>query len=709
MTTRLTFFSFFILLASLLPAQELFTITGTVIDDDTGLGVPYAHVGIPEKGIGTTTGGNGAFTFKVPGEYQNSQMIVSYIGYKTYSKPIGEIKGSVTVRLQKSASMLGEVVVMADGGVENIIRKAIKNIKINYPTYGTTYLGFYRESRTDDSLNYIYLAEGVLNIYKRSYNSKKEGYVSLVQGRKINLRNPLDTTVHSGFSSGHMAPHRFDFVQNRTDFIDPRFFKVYNYWIESITTYNDRPVYIIGFDKDENVTGSQGEVEVEDSNDEKGLMKVLRMFQKKKRTIEARMKGRIYIDKESYAFVRAEFEMTPKGLEVYDYYPLYAGNWQGNSYVVNYRQLGDKWYFSDALREGIYGSGGIYSNEIKITEVKTEKSEPIEYLDRIDRGVEFTRMTGEYDEDFWKSYNVTPVSEGLAESLQQFKNSRKAEEVFDNEYMASLRQQRDSIQRIKTLETQAELGQERDLGFEVGEPGFKKKKRPYDRVKFMMGLGTHFIPTSEQQLGIAYQTDDPDFPQTIISIENNIPKRDFEVIGYWNFDVFVHKNYFIRFGAAFDFYNSIYKDKFLGMGLQMNLSKQRPFYFKAAATYDHLRYARKVGQAQNEYGKFKANGKKFKADDINMYYGSRAHNLGLSAEFSLELNPDRELYVRGTYMLPFYQSQEIWLWERKEIFRKKKHVPLKNEQVLVTQNGLPFSESILPDQSFSVTVGILFK
>lgn len=191
-----------------------------------------------------------------------------------------------------------------------------------------------------------------------------------------------------------MAPHRFDFVQNRTDFIDPRFFKVYNYWIESITTYNDRPVYIIGFDKDENVSGSQGEIEVEDSNGEKGLMKVLRMFQKKKRTIEARMKGRIYIDKESYAFIRAEFEMTPKGLEVYDYYPLYAGSWKGNSYVVNYRQLGDKWYFSDALREGIYGGGGIYSNEIKITEVKTEKSEPIEYLDRIDRGVEFTRMTG---------------------------------------------------------------------------------------------------------------------------------------------------------------------------------------------------------------------------------------------------------------------------------------------------------------------------
>ncbi len=706
MTKRVIFFSFLFFLVFSISAQDLITITGTVVDEDTGLAIGYAHVGIPEQGIGTTTGGNGRFTFKVPEAYKNSEMLVSYIGYKTFRKPISEISGSVNVRLKKSAAMLDEVVVMSDGGVENIVRKAVKNIKVNYPTYGTSYLGFYRESRTDDSLRHIYLAEGVLDIYKRSYKSKKEGYVSLVQGRKINLKNPLDTTVRSGFSSGHMAPHRFDFVQNRTDFIDPRFFKVYNYRIESITTYNDRPVYVIAFDKNEDVVGPQGEVEVEGSSESKGLMKVLNMFRKKKRTIEARMKGRIYIDKESYAFIRAEFEMTPKGLEVYDYYPLYAGNWQGNKYVVNYRQLGDKWYFSDALREGIYGRGGIYTNEIKITEVKAGKGEPIEYLDRMSRGVEFTRMTGTYDEDFWKAYNVVPLSEGLSESVQQYKNSQKAQEVFDNEYMASLQEKRDSIQRVKTLEARVESGSERELEFDIGEPGFKRKKRPYKRVKFSMGLGSHFIPTEQQEVGIVFQTENADNPQTIISTQNEIQPRDFEVFGFWNFDIFYHKNFFIRFGTAFDFYNSIYKETTLGTGLQMNLSKQRPFYIRTAATYNHFRYARKIGQATNEYGKFEANGKKFKADHINMYYGTRNHSLGLSAELSLELNPGRELYVRGKYNLPVFQRNEIWLWERREIFRKKKFIPEKRDQVLVTtESKHPF----IPEQTFSVTVGFLFK
>lgn len=706
MTKRIGLFSLLLLFSFSLSAQDLITITGTVIDDETGLGIGYAHVGIPEKGIGTTTGGNGAFTFKVPEEYKNSEMLVSFIGYKTYRRPINEINGSVRVKLKKSAAMLNEVVVMSDGGVENIVRKAVKNIKVNYPTYGTSYLGFYRESRTDDSLNYIYLAEGVLDIYKRSYKSKKEGYVSLVQGRKINMRNPLDTTVRSGFSSGHMAPHRFDFVQNRTDFIDPRFFKVYNYRIESITTYNDRPVYVIAFDKNEAVVGPQGEVEVEGSNEAKGLMKVLNMFRKKKRTIEARMKGRIYIDKESYAFIRAEFEMTPEGLEVYDYYPLYAGNWDGNKYVVNYRQLGDKWYFSDALREGTYGGGGVYTNEIKITEVKDGKGEPIEYLDRMSRGVEFTRMTGVYDEDFWKAYNVTPMSESLAESVQQLKNSQKAKEVFDNEYMASLQERRDSIQRIKTLEAKAELGRERELDFEVGEPGFKRKKRPYKRVKFSLGTGTHLIETGNQDVGIIFQTDNPDNPQTIISTQNFVPQRDFEIIAHWNFDIFFHKNFYIRFGTAFDFYNSIYKDKFLGVGTQLNLSKQRPFYLKAAASYSHLQYARKVGQAENEYGKFKANGKNFKADHINMYYGSRQHNLSLTGEIALELNPGRELFIRGSYLLPVFEREEIWLWERREVFRKKKQIPVKRDAVSVTNNG---KHPFIPGQTFVVTVGVTFK
>ena len=699
MKNRVLLLFTFLLFTSLTFAQNYRTIRGKVYDSQTKQPVPYAHVGILDKGIGTTTSDNGIFVLKVPEKYYNSTLMVSYIGYKTYRKKLNEIESPFRVYIEQSANELTEIVVLGDAAVEDIIRKAVNNIPKNYPTHPTTMMGFYRESRTDDSLNYIYLAEGVLNIYKNSYKSKKEGQVSLVQGRLINLKNPLDTTVYSNFSSGHMAGHRFDFVKNRVEFIDERFFPVYNYWIENITYYNDKKVYIIGFDRDYEVKPEQGEVIDESAGDDNSYSLIFKSLgKKKKKKIKARMKGRIFIEQDSYAFLRAEFEITKEGLKKYNDYPLYAGSWDGNAYVVNYLQLGDKWYFSDALREGKYGGGGLYNNEIKITEINTEKSGPLPYNDRIRRGEKFTKVTGEYDDDFWKNYNTTQLNEGLAESVLQMETIKKAQEVFDAQYMDELISKRDSIQEIEAKKVEAEVSadydfSESDLFEEYNVPSFvkkKKKKKDYSKVRFMFGLGSHLITTESAQMGIAYLTDSGEKPDTIISVNKLMPARNFEINWTADFDIAVSKNLFIRAGVSGDFYNSIYKEGSIGFGGRVNFSKQRPFYLKGIASYSGLRYARLVDEADNNYGKFEANGKKFKADYINMYYGSRNHTLKLAAELSIELNPGRELYVRGAYFLPFSSRQEIWLWERGELFRKKRYVPVSDGQVKVNRNGEPF-------------------
>jgi len=718
MKIRLYLLFTFLIFSSFSIAQEYRTIRGKVYDKHTKKPVPFAHVGILEKGIGTTTSDNGIFVFKVPEKYAESTLMVSFIGYKTYKKPIKDIQSPIRIYIEQTSSELSEIIVMGDAAVEDIIRKAVNNIPKNYPTHATTMLGFYRESRTNDSLKYVYLAEGVLKIYKKSYKSKKEGQVSLVQGRLINLNNPLDTTVYSNFSSGHMAAHRFDFVKNRVDFIDERFFPVYNYWIENITFYNGKKVYIIGFDKDYDVDPVQGEVDDEGADDDGSYALILKSLgkKKKKKKIKARMKGKIFIEQESYAFLRAEFEITKEGLKKYNDYPLYAGSWDGNAYVVNYRKLGEKWYFSDALREGIYGGGGLYNNEIKITEINTEKAAPLPYNDRLQRGQKFTKVTGEYDYDFWKAYNTTPLNEGLTESVQQMEIIKKAQEVFDAENMESLRETRDSIQEIETKKIQAELSDDYNFDkitlFENNVPSIskkKKKKKNYSRVRFMGGLGSHFVETEGAQMGLSYLSHSGESPDTIISVNEFMPGRNYEIIWNFDFDIAINKNLFVRLGLSHDFYNSIYKEHSIGFGARVNLSKQRPFYLKSIASFSNLRYARKIGKAENNYGKFEANGKKFKADRINMYYGSRTYNLKLAAEFSMELNPGREIYIRGSYFLPVSRRQEIWLWERGELFRKKRFVEVSDGQVRVDRNGEPFNGQIMSDHTFSIAVGILFK
>ncbi len=722
LTTILAIFLFF---STGLSAQSTIVLTGKIVDKITKEPIAYAHIGIPEQGIGTTSGHDGKFKFKVPRRYANSNMMVSFMGYKTFKQPINTVTVPARIELSRAQNELPEILVTDGDWALNIIREAVKAIPKNYPKQSTRHLAFYRESRTDKDSQYIYLAEGVLNIYKKSYKSKKEGQVSLVEGRRINLLNPLDTIISRGLNSGHMAAHRFDFVYNREDFLQERYFPCYKYWLESMTTYNGKSVYVIAFDKDEDaplVTTKKG-FGKEKATFENGF-NIFRIGPKKKRSLHARMRGKLYIEKETFAIIRGDFEITKEGLKKYDDYPLYAGSWKANSYKVNYRQIGDRWYFSDAFRKGHYGSGGIYSNEVKMTEINPEKGKPIPYDERLHRNQRFSRMTGTYDPNFWAEYNTTPLSADQAEGIRQMENAKKAQLAFDPENMKALQRQRDSIRYVKQLQLESlqgkeiEAGKEKEPDFEDGLIAFldddrlreitpsRKKKRPKSWGKLSLGAGTHFIQSKEDPINVVYESNEDEI---IFSIEDEIKHRNFEIVSNLDLDVFINRRFFVRAGMSWDYYNSIYKDRTIGVGAEWNLSKRRPVYFKAIAQYEKLRYARKLGAIDNDYGKFKVDGKKINSKSFNVYYGSRTRNIKLATELSVELMPDREIYIRGAYHLPLGSRDEVWVKERKQVFRKKNSMAVSDSEVSVLQDGQQFSSDIPNGGTFSITVGLLFK
>lgn len=660
---RLLTATFLLLFSSLAHSQSII-ITGKVQDADNGKALAYAHVGIPEKGIGTVTGEDGGFTLKVPQAYAGSRLSVSFIGYATYERPLSALQSPVTIRIKAVPSSLQEVVVMDERAVEDIIRRAVRRIPDNYPDKPSSVTGFYRESRTNAVQEYLYMAEGVLDIYKTSYSNTKEGQVGLIQGRKVIL-SVEEVEQHSGFSSGHMAAHRFDFVKNREDFIDEAYFDDYKYWIESITSYEGKPVYVIGFNRAE---GGKG-----------------------------RMKGSIYIDTLSYAFLSARFEILPEGLRKIDDYPLYAGNWKANRYTVNYRKVGDKWHFSNALREGVYRDGGIYSNEIAITEIEPGRGKPVPYLERLKRGDEFLEITGTYDEDFWKNYNTTPLNTGLQQTVVQLSNQEKAAEVFDSTFLARLQTRRDSVLRATSGGSEF---------MSKATPAMDKPDGFKWRFQTAIGMGSHFLETGPAAMRAAF-LEHADGP-AILDTEAEWDTRSFEPIAHLDFNLFFRPNFFIRGGWSRDLWNSIYRERSLGLGAQLNLSKGRPFFLRAVAQHSHHKYARKIAAAENEFGKFKADNKRFNADRINLYYGSRIHSLKLTLEMALELHPGRELFIRGGYMLPFARQQHLYLKERRQLFNKKERLPL-DDRILVERNGEPFDGRMTPEQSFFVTVGLVFK
>ena len=681
-----------------LNAQNYLTISGTIVDKKTEKPVAYANIGLPKQGIGTTSGDDGAFTLKIPTEHANQTLQVSYIGYTTYRKKTSELKPGATIYLNKSATDLTEILVLGKDNAKDIIRTAIDNIKVNYPSTPTNVLAFYRESLTDAKGEYEYLAEGVLRVYKNSYRSRKEGDVHLIQSRKLNLKNPLDTTLNARFSSGHMAPQRFDIVRNREDFINKKFLKAYTYKIESITSLNDKPVWVISFQKNKNYTPKETKTAWWREILGKGT-----------EAVYARMNGKVYVEQGSYAIVRTEFEITPEGLEKKMDYPLYSGSWKGNYYIANYRKIGEKWHFSDALREGTYFDGELYANEVLITENDGSRGEVIPYLDRMSRGGYFVDNSVEYNENFWADYNTTPMNSRLRESAAQMNNVLKANEVFATDRMREIQELRDSTalaERLAELEKQqrdnSTLSEDELRDLAIGEPGMQQEKEKEVKFRANFGAGVHSFPTAARSIGVNYLTDD--LTQNILSVNGDIESRDYEIIGFYDYDILLGKRFFIRFGRGGNFIKSVHKETNLGLGVDFKLTKGRPINLRFLAQHSRIKYARFVGQAINDFGKFKADGKRFSAEKVDVYYGSRTHNLKFSSELAFELGRHRGLFIRGTYYLPFSQRNEVFFRERGQVFRKKVRVPESAARVILTEGG---NLGTL-NPSFSVSVGFNF-
>ncbi|WP_170254588.1 carboxypeptidase-like regulatory domain-containing protein [Phaeodactylibacter luteus] len=672
---RLFLFSSLLLCSSILIAQEAgyIIVQGQVVDQRTQNPLPYAHVGISARGIGTTTGYDGAFTLKVPAQYREERVQVSYIGYKTAEAGLGQLSRQPVIKLEPVPAMLQEVIVMDEQRVEDIIRRAVRQIPDNYPSRPTNATAFYRESKTDSKGDYIYLAEGVLQLYKESYQNKKEGQIGLLQGRKVALAPEEELRSNARFSSGHLAADRFDVVKNRADFLDERFFPAYTYRLDNVTAYEGRPVFVVGFDR----TGDDP---------------------------DGRMKGKIYIDTLSYAFIRAEFEIRPEAQGQYDDYPFYTGNWKANRYFVDYRMANGKWFLKDALREGVWQDGGVYTNEIVVTEVVPGRGKPVPYMERLGRDDRFLNITGAYDESFWASYNTAPLhNEKLSETVQQFRNQDKAREVFDTAYMALLQRAQDSV---VVLTPQTPRG-EPIIAYVPKENTWVTESAILG-AHFSYGAGAHALPTSLHYYRLNYLSAG-DLDQ-IIGTEGEVSAREGELLYQLALDVAFKDRYLLRWALSRDFGNSIYRESAIGLGLQYNLTKRvRPVYLRPIVQYSRLRYARFVGQADNDFGNFKADGKNFKANKVNMYYGEINRSVKFTLEAAVELNPSRELFVRGSYHLPFQQQAQLFLWERQRVFRKRVHLPV-DEQVAAFRGTAPYNGTLTPNEgTFSLTIGLLLK
>ncbi|WP_411273304.1 carboxypeptidase-like regulatory domain-containing protein [Daejeonella sp.] len=92
-------------------AQER-TVTGTVISREDGLSLPGVSIKVKGATTGTSTGGDGRFTLRVPAG--SSALQFSFIGFKSMEVSIPS-SNTINVSMENDATQLSEIVITALG------------------------------------------------------------------------------------------------------------------------------------------------------------------------------------------------------------------------------------------------------------------------------------------------------------------------------------------------------------------------------------------------------------------------------------------------------------------------------------------------------------------------------------------------------------------------------------------------------------------
>ena len=279
------FNSFLILLLfpSIVFCQGYASIRGKVIDKNTQKGISHAYLSIPSKGFSSETNTLGEFHFFFPKIDLDSTVIVSVIGYKSFSKRASAFDSTTVVELEPAEQLAS----VQGGDPKTIIKEAITNVKKTFPMYANYQLGYYLETIEMDKLGFVKVKEGIIRI-ERTHTQKNVDIepekMKLLKSRKYEWTGQTAKLNGWGFGNGAAIVTR-SLETSVPDYLDKGSINDYDFKIDSLMTYfGDSLVYSIS-------------------------------FKPTSKRVKAGRNGKIYLTQNSQSVVRIEYEMTPEGIK----------------------------------------------------------------------------------------------------------------------------------------------------------------------------------------------------------------------------------------------------------------------------------------------------------------------------------------------------------------------------------------------------------
>ncbi|MDD4193113.1 MAG: carboxypeptidase-like regulatory domain-containing protein [Mangrovibacterium sp.] len=382
-------------------SSDVLRISGVITDAESGDVIPYASVSVMNEPFGTISNKDGVYELKIPKNYQESTIVFSCMGFIQMLLDPHTLKGeTVDVELQPFNVRIGEVVVSAVNPV-TVLDHFEERIFENYPDEIRLMTSFYREVLMQDR-TYVNVSEAVIQILKSAYDqTSREDRIRFLKGRKSPDVQPFKW-VDFKMQGGPFYMTKLDVVRTMDTFLDKEYRRFYKYELDYLIDYFGRPTYIILFEPDGKIDFPCYE-------------------------------GRLFIDRETYALVHAEFSLSKDGMK-YARKSLIRKKPKGFNvrpldldYRVTYRNNDGRWSLGTAQTSARFR---VRSRNDKINSVFHSVSDLLvtnherTALKRFDKDETFlptdifTEMIIDYDKEFWGDFNIIQPDDDLRKALK---------------------------------------------------------------------------------------------------------------------------------------------------------------------------------------------------------------------------------------------------------------------------------------------------
>ncbi len=377
---------------------------GKIIDSESKHPLVFATLSIENTNISTVSNTEGYFSLKVPKDISEGQVIVSFLGYRTKTIPLSQLKENKNeIALDVSFTELSEVSLAVPKDAKALVKETLLRRGDNYFDDPTLMTAFYRETIKKRRKN-VSLSEAVVNIYKSPYNSDRKDALQLYKARKSTDYDKLDTLAIK-LQGGPFNTLFVDMIKYPQYIFTEDTFDDYNFSFENSTKVNDILIFVINFKQKESITDPlyQGKLYID--ADKKILTSAIYSLNITDREKAAKM------------FVRKK--------------PAHANVWPTDiAYRVDYREKNGKWYYgySNVLLEfkinwddRLFNSIYSMTCEMAITDwEKNTTGESPKYKDRIKSSIILEdEAIGFSDPDFWGEYNIIEPEKSIESAIRK--------------------------------------------------------------------------------------------------------------------------------------------------------------------------------------------------------------------------------------------------------------------------------------------------